>query len=76
MVALELEAINPVRHGWLPAEFGILARWEATCGFCRTRFSRLVWELPVGSRLSAVACPGCGTRNLLPHHPSIRGRGC
>ena len=73
-MALEVEAINPVRFSWLPG-FTVVARWEVTCGFCRTRFSRVVLELMVGSRMSWVACPKCGTHNLLPHHPSIRGRG-
>ena len=72
---LEIEAINPVRSTWLPGNFGILARWEVTCGFCRVRFARLVWELMIGSAMSSVTCPKCGTRNLLPHHPRVRGRG-
>ena len=74
-MALEMEGIDPVRFGWLPASLGIVARWEVTCGFCRTRFSRVRWELLTGSRLSWVACPACGTHNLLPHHPQIRARG-
>lgn len=74
-MALEVEAINPVRFSWLPSNLGIIARWEVTCGLCRTRFSRVVWELMIGSRMSRVVCPECGTHNLLPHHPSIRGRG-
>jgi rRNA maturation endonuclease Nob1 len=40
---------------------GILARWELTCGFCKTRFRKiqpLAWDGSV--------CPACGTRNLLP----------
>jgi hypothetical protein len=73
-MALEVEAINPVRFSWLPSNLGILARWEVTCGFCRVRFARFVWELMAGSRLSRVTCPACGTHNLLPHHPVIRGR--
>lgn len=74
-VALEVEAINPVRLGWLPSSLGIFGRWEVTCGFCRTRFARYAWELMIGSRMSWVACPACGTHNLLPHHPKIRARG-
>lgn len=74
-MALEVEAINPVRSGWLPANLGILARWEVTCGFCRTRFARFVWELLAGSRMSWVSCPACGTHNLLPHHPNVRRKG-
>jgi hypothetical protein len=74
-VALEVEAINPVRSSWLPANLGIIARWEVTCGLCRTRFSRVLPELMIGSRMSWVGCPQCGTHNLLPHHPALRGRG-
>ncbi len=73
-MALEVEAINPVRRSFLPANLGILATWEVTCGFCRTRFARLRWELMAGSRMSSVACPACGTHNLLPHHPKVRSR--
>ncbi len=75
-MALEVEAINPVRLFIFPPNLiGVLARWELTCGFCRTRFVRSLVELMVGSRLSWVACPECGTHNLLPHHPSVRTRG-
>lgn len=74
-MALEVEGINPVRLAWLPSNLGIIGRWEVTCGFCRTRFARLAWELMIGSRMSWVACPDCGTHNLLPHHPKIRARG-
>jgi uncharacterized Zn-finger protein len=73
-MVLEVEGINPVRLGWLPASLGVLGRWEVTCGLCRNRFSRLAWELMIGSRLSWVACPWCGTRNLLPNHPKVRSR--
>ncbi len=73
-VAFEVEAINPVRFQWLPADLGIVARWEVTCGFCRTRFSRLRWELMFGTGMSWVGCPACGTHNLLPHHPKVRAR--
>lgn len=73
-VALEVEAINPVQVAWLPGNLGIMGRWEVTCGVCRTRFSRFLVELPVGSRLSWVGCSACGAHNLLPHHPTIRGR--
>jgi hypothetical protein len=72
-VALEIEAINPVRTTFVPG-LTIVARWEVTCGFCRTRFQRVVFELIVGSRMSWVGCPSCGTHNLLPHHPSLRNR--
>lgn len=74
-MVLKVEAINPVRLEWLPGNLGIIGRWEVTCGFCRIRFSRVAWELMIGSRLSWVGCPACGTRNLLPHHPEIRSRG-
>jgi len=74
-VALQVEGINPIRYGWLPANLGILARWEVTCGFCRSRFSRLAWDLPMGTWLSAISCPACGTRNLLPGHPDLRSPG-
>ena len=73
-MALELEAINPVRVGPFFATFAVVARWEVTCGLCRTRFRRYVFELRVGSIFSWVACPECGTHNLLPHHPKIRAR--
>jgi hypothetical protein len=73
-VALEMEAINPVRLGWLPSNLGIFARWEVTGVFCRTRLARYAWELMVGSRMSWVACPECGTHNLLPHHPKVAPR--
>jgi uncharacterized Zn-finger protein len=66
---LEVPAIDPVQISWLPAFLGILSHWEVTCGFCRTRFRRFTWELMVGSRMSRVTCPKCGTHNLLPHHP-------
>jgi hypothetical protein len=42
---------------------------------CRTRFRRVVLDLMIGSRLSRVACPACGTYNLLPHHPNVRAKG-
>ena len=75
-MALEVEAINPIRVGMFPPNvLYVFARWEVTCGFCRTRFRRNVLELMAGSRMSWVACPECGTHNLLPHHPKIRARG-
>ncbi len=75
-VALEIEAINPIRIGAFPPNLlYVFVRWEATCAFCRTRFSRWVLELFFGSRLSWVGCPACGTHNLLPHHPKLRDRG-
>jgi hypothetical protein len=70
-VALEAKAIDPVQLVWLPSNLGIASRWEVTCGFCRTRFQRVTSELMVGSRMSWVACPKCGTHNLLPHHPRV-----
>ncbi len=73
-MALHVVGINPVRHEWLPANLGILARWEVTCGFCRIRFSRIGWGLVVASRLSRVTCPACGTVNLLPDHPDATHR--
>jgi len=75
-VALEVEAINPIRIGAFPPNlFYVFVRWEVTCGFCRVRSARWVFELFVGSRLSWVGCPACGTHNLLPHHPKLRDRG-
>jgi hypothetical protein len=74
VVALEVKAINPVRSAFIPG-LSVVASWEVTCGFCRTRFRRVVFELIVGSRMSWVGCPACGTHNLLPHHPSLRNRG-
>jgi hypothetical protein len=75
-VALEVEAINPVRLGLFPPNLlFIFARWEVTCGFCRTRFRRTVLDLMVGSKMSWIACTGCGTHNLLPHHPDVRTKG-
>jgi len=73
-MALEVEGINPVPSGWLPFSVTIVARWQVTCGFCRTRFERLVWEAPWGSRLSRAVCPACETHNLLPHHPAVRAK--
>jgi hypothetical protein len=75
-VALEVEAINPVRLGMFPPNLLFaFGRWEVTCGFCRTRFRRTVLDLMVGSRMSWVACPECGAHNLLPHHPDVRAKG-
>lgn len=75
-MALEVEAINPVRLGLFPPNLlFIFARWEVTCGFCRTRFKRTVLDLMVRSWMSRVACPACGTHNLLPHHPNVRAKG-
>jgi len=66
---LEIRAINPVRtDSWRSLHWiARLARWEATCGFCRTRFSRtnmFFW--------SSIVCPSCGARNLLPFSPRAR----
>jgi len=75
-VALEVEAVNPVRLGMFPPNLlFIFARWEVTCGFCRTRFKRIVLDLMVGSKMSWVGCPACGAHNLLPHHPDVRAKG-
>jgi hypothetical protein len=75
-VALEVEAVNPVRLGMFPPNLLLaFARWEVTCGFCRTRFKRTVLDLMVGSKMSWVACPACGAHNLLPHHPDVRAKG-
>jgi hypothetical protein len=75
-VALEVEAVNPVRLGMFPPNLLFaFARWEVTCGFCRTRFKRTVLDLMVGSKMSSVGCPGCGAHNLLPHHPDVRTKG-
>ena len=74
-MALEVEAINPVRFDLFPPNLLFeFARWEVTCGFCRTRFRRTALDRTAGSRRSRVACPACGTQNLLPHHPSIRSK--
>ena len=74
-MALEVEAINPVRLGMFPPNvLYVVGRWEVTCGFCRTRFRRIVLDVIIGSRLSKVTCPACGTHNLLPHHPNVRVR--
>ena len=75
-MALEVGAINPVRLGLFPPNILVIfARWEVTCGFCWTRFPRTVLDLMIGSKMSWVACPECGTHNLLPHHPDVRTRG-
>ena len=75
-MALEVQAINPVSHELLPANpLLVFARWKVTCGFCRTRFERTALDRTAGSRMSRVACPACGTHNLLPHHPTIRTKG-
>ena len=75
-MALEVVAINPVRLGLCPPNLlFVFARWEVTCGFCRTRFRRTVLDLVIGSRMSWIACTGCGTHNLLPHHPDVRTKG-
>ena len=75
-MALEVEAVNPVRLGMFPPNLLFaFARWEVTCGFCRIRFRRTVLDLMVGSKMSRVACPACGTYNLLPHHPNVRAKG-
>jgi hypothetical protein len=43
-MALEVEAINPVRFDLFPPNLLFeFARWEVTCGFCRTRFDARPW---------------------------------
>ena len=75
-MALDVEAINPVSTDLLPANpLFVFARWQVTCGFCRTRFERTALDRTAGSRMSRVACPACGTHNLLPHHPNVRTKG-
>lgn len=71
---LNVEGIDPVQLVWLPANLGIASRWEVTCGRCRKRFRRVLWELMIGSKMSWVGCPHCGARNLLPHHPNVGPR--
>jgi rRNA maturation endonuclease Nob1 len=68
---LRVEAINPVLdESWRSFRWVVrAARWEVTCGFCRTRFKDTGWMLR-----SSVVCPACGTRNLLPS-ASNRQRG-
>ena len=72
-MALELDAINPVRLDGFLSGLMFAARWELTCGFCRNRFEGNVTETVAGSSMSWIACPACGTHNLLPHHPSSVG---
>lgn len=70
MSQLKVDAINPV----LDESFRSLrwlvraARWEVTCGFCRSRFKDTGWMLR-----GSVVCPACGTRNLLPTGRSSPG---
>jgi DNA polymerase II large subunit len=73
-VPVEVDGIDAVQVGGLPGNLGLVSRWEVTCGVCRARFRRMQVELLWGSRLSWVGCPECGAHNLLPHHPTIRGR--
>lgn len=69
MPKLTVNAINPVFDEsfrslrWLVRA----ARWELTCGFCRTRFKDTGWILR-----STAVCPACGTRNLLPPGQTAR----
>ena len=69
MSQLELEAINPVRtDSWRTLHWvARMGRWELTCGFCRTRFTSVRSFVR-----SSIVCPGCGTRNLLPHSLKVR----
>jgi hypothetical protein len=51
-MALEVEAINPVRFDLFPPNLLFeFARWQVTCGFCRTRFRRTALDRTAGSRL-------------------------
>ena len=51
-MALDVEAINPVRLGLFPPNLlFIFARWEVACGFCRTRFRRTV---QVGAAMTGI----------------------
>jgi hypothetical protein len=67
---LEVNAINP-EPVELPLGFNLFfwlghtARWEMTCGFCRTRFR--AWVL---WRVMPARCPACGTLNQV--RPSRR----
>jgi hypothetical protein len=74
---LIVEAINPeVVSGWRSLLWVVrTAKWELTCGFCRTRFQSYCW-FP----LSWIDCPSCGTRNSLssagwPWRPIWRRKG-
>ena len=75
-MALDVEAINPVRLGMFPPNLLFaFARLEVTCGFCRNRFKRTVLDLMIGSKMSWVGCPACGAHNLLQHHTNVRTKG-
>jgi hypothetical protein len=74
---LTVEAINPVLlSGWRSLIWMIRgAKWELTCGFCRTHFQSYA---PMVA--SYIDCPSCGTRNRLssagwPWRPMGRRRG-
>ncbi len=62
MGQLKVEAINPVLETSLRSLLWVVraARWELTCGFCRTLFQSTVWLLA-----SSIVGPDCGTRNML-----------
>ncbi len=63
MGQLTIPAINPVLdRSWRSMRWLVRgARWELTCGLCRTRFADEGWMLR-----STAVCPACGTRNRLP----------
>ena len=58
-----MDAINPQRaDSWRSLMWLVRgARWDFTCGFCRQRFRGITWILS-----STIACPACGTQNILP----------
>lgn len=59
--------VNAVNASFDSGRYGLvlgllrIARWELTCGLCRERV-RLIQRYG----FSAITCPYCGTRNLLP----------
>jgi hypothetical protein len=64
MGQLTVDSINPQpTDSWRSLHWVVrAARWQLTCGFCRTRVQETGWWAR-----SFVTCPACGTRNLLPH---------
>ena len=71
MSILKIEAINPVRTDtWRSLHWVVrAARWELTCGFCRTRIERVTYFVSTN-----IVCPACGARNLLPAWPGWKDR--
>jgi DNA-directed RNA polymerase subunit RPC12/RpoP len=64
MGQLEVEAINAQRDtGWRGWALAMVwyTRWDLTCGFCRRPFASNLF-----GAATALDCPHCGTRNLLP----------